>query len=113
MRPNRRHIWAGLYLPGVRSEGKGEIATPVDLLRVDQCTPTGLFETEDRSILEGQRPSRVHVLYFDTAVHKTEGLWSRAADRAHADWRRRDKLRALRAVVGRARHCAADTGFPY
>ena len=30
MPPNRRHIWAGLYLPGVRSEGAGEIAIAVD-----------------------------------------------------------------------------------
>jgi predicted metal-dependent peptidase len=32
----------------------------------------GFFEAEIRSILEGQRPSRVHVLYFDTEVHKAE-----------------------------------------
>jgi predicted metal-dependent peptidase len=32
----------------------------------------GLFEAEIRSILEGQRPSLVHVLYFDTEVHKAE-----------------------------------------
>jgi predicted metal-dependent peptidase len=30
MPPNRRHIWAGLYLPGVRPEGAGEIAIAVD-----------------------------------------------------------------------------------
>jgi predicted metal-dependent peptidase len=30
MPPNRRHIWAGLYLPGVRCEGAGEIAIAVD-----------------------------------------------------------------------------------
>src|ERR1700722_19689979 len=30
MPPNRRHIWAGLYLPGIRSEGAGEIAIAVD-----------------------------------------------------------------------------------
>jgi len=28
--PNRRHIWAGLYLPGVRSDGAGEVAIAVD-----------------------------------------------------------------------------------
>jgi VWA-like domain (DUF2201) len=32
----------------------------------------GLFEAEIRSILEGQRPSQVHVLYFDTEVHRAE-----------------------------------------
>jgi hypothetical protein len=30
MRPNRRHIWSGLYLPGVVREGTGEIAIAVD-----------------------------------------------------------------------------------
>ena len=31
-----------------------------------------LFEAEVRSILEGQRPERVYVLYFDAAVQKVE-----------------------------------------
>jgi predicted metal-dependent peptidase len=31
-----------------------------------------LFEAEVRSILEGQRPQRVYVLYFDAVVHKVE-----------------------------------------
>jgi predicted metal-dependent peptidase len=30
MRPNRRHIWNGLYLPGVVREGVGEVAIAVD-----------------------------------------------------------------------------------
>jgi hypothetical protein len=30
MRPNRRHVWCGLYLPGITSEGVGEIAVAVD-----------------------------------------------------------------------------------
>ena len=32
----------------------------------------GLFEAEIRSILAGQRPRCVHVLYFDAQVHKVE-----------------------------------------
>ena len=72
MPPNRRHIWAGPYLPGVRSEGAGEIAIAVDCSRLINARQPGLFEAEIRSILEGQRPSRVHVLYFDTGVHKAE-----------------------------------------
>ena len=72
MPPNRRHIWAGLYLPGVRSEGAGEIAIAVDCSGSINARQLGLFEAEVRSILEGQRPRRVHVLYFDTEVHKVE-----------------------------------------
>jgi predicted metal-dependent peptidase len=71
-RPNRRHIWAGLYLPGVIREGVGEIAIAVDCSGSVHGRQLRLFEAEIRSILEGQRPQRVHVLYFDTVVHKIE-----------------------------------------
>jgi predicted metal-dependent peptidase len=70
MRPNRRHIWAGLYLPGVVREGTGEIAIAVDCSGSVNARQLRLFEAEIRSILEGQRPERVHVLYFDAKVHK-------------------------------------------
>jgi predicted metal-dependent peptidase len=72
MPPNRRHIWSGLYLPGIKSEGTGEIAIAVDCSGSVNARHLGLFEAEIRSILEGQRPSRVHVLYFDAEVHKVE-----------------------------------------
>jgi predicted metal-dependent peptidase len=72
MRPNRRHIWAGLYLPGVTSEGVGEIAIAVDCSGSVSPRQLGLFEAEIRSILAGQRPRLVHVLYFDAAVQKVE-----------------------------------------
>jgi len=71
-RPNRRHIWAGLYLPGVVSEGIGEIAIAVDCSGSVSARQLGLFEAEIRSILTGQRPRQVHVLYFDAEVHKAE-----------------------------------------
>jgi len=72
MRPNRRHVWAGLYLPGITSEGVGEIAIAVDCSGSVSSRQLGLFEAEIRSILAGQRPQLVHVLYFDAAVQKTE-----------------------------------------
>jgi predicted metal-dependent peptidase len=68
-RPNRRHIWSGLYLPGVTSEGVGEVAIAVDCSGSIQARQLGLFEAEIRSILDGQQPRLVHVLYFDTQVH--------------------------------------------
>jgi hypothetical protein len=43
-RPNRRHIWAGLYLPGVTSEGVGEIAIAVDCSGSVNARQLGLFE---------------------------------------------------------------------
>lgn len=71
-RPNRRHIWAGLYLPGVQREGIGEIAIAVDCSGSVNERQLRLFEAEVRSILERQRPQRVHVLYFDAIVQKVE-----------------------------------------
>jgi predicted metal-dependent peptidase len=72
MRPNRRHVWSGLYLPGITSEGVGEIAIAVDCSGSVSARQLGLFEAEIRSILAGQRPRTVHVLYFDAEVHKVE-----------------------------------------
>ena len=71
-RPNRRHVWAGLYLPGITSEGVGEIAIAVDCSGSVTARQLSLFEAEIRSILEGQRPRLVYVLYFDAAVQKVE-----------------------------------------
>jgi predicted metal-dependent peptidase len=72
MRPNRRHVWSGLHLPGITSEGAGEIAIAVDCSGSVNSRQLGLFEAEVRSILAGQRPRLVHVLYFDAAVQKVE-----------------------------------------
>jgi len=71
-RPNRRHVWSGLYLPGATSEGVGEIAIAVDCSGSVSSRQLGLFEAEVRSILAGQRPRLVHVLYFDAAVQRVE-----------------------------------------
>jgi predicted metal-dependent peptidase len=72
MRPNRRHIWAGLYLPGIVREGVGEIAIAVDCSGSVNQRLLGLFEAEVRSILDGQRPQRVHVIYFDAVVQRVD-----------------------------------------
>jgi len=70
--PNRRHVWSGLYLPGVTSEGVGEIAIAVDCSGSVSSRQLGLFESEVRSILDEQRPRFVHVLYFDAAIQRVE-----------------------------------------
>jgi predicted metal-dependent peptidase len=72
MRPNRRHIWQGLYLPGIVREGVGEIVVAVDCSGSVGARQLSLFEAETQSILAGQRPERVHVLYFDAYVHKVD-----------------------------------------
>ena len=50
----------------------GEIAIAVDCSGSVNSRQLGLFQEEIRSILAGQRPSLVHVLYFDAAVQKVE-----------------------------------------
>jgi predicted metal-dependent peptidase len=72
MHPNRRHVWCGLYLPGITSEGVGEIAIAVDCSGSVGARQLGLFQEEIRSILMGQRPRLVHVIYFDAVVQKVE-----------------------------------------
>jgi predicted metal-dependent peptidase len=72
MRPNRRHLWTGLYLPGAVREGVGEVVIAVDCSGSVSGRQLRLFEAEVRSILEGQRPERVYVLYFDAVVQKVE-----------------------------------------
>jgi predicted metal-dependent peptidase len=71
-RPNRRHVWAGLYIPGITTEGVGEIAIAVDCSGSVSSRQLGLFEAEIRSILAGQQPRLVHVLYFDAVVQRVE-----------------------------------------
>ena len=71
-RPNRRHVWNGLYLPGVVCECVGEICIAVDCSGSINARQLGLFEAAVRSILAGQQPRLVHVLYFDTEVQKSE-----------------------------------------
>jgi predicted metal-dependent peptidase len=71
-RPNRRHVWNGLYLPGVVCEGVGEICIAVDCSGSINARQLGLFEAEVCSIFAGQQPRLVHVLYFDTEVQKYE-----------------------------------------
>src|SRR5579863_8307646 len=59
-RPNRRHVWSGLYLPGITSESVGEIAIAVDCSGSVSARQLGLFNAEIQSILAGQRPLLVH-----------------------------------------------------
>jgi len=72
MRPNRRHLLRGLYLPGAVRNGVSKVAIVVDCSGSISALQLSLFEAEARSILDGARPERVYVLYFDAAVHKVE-----------------------------------------
>ena len=56
---------------GARGHRRGR-AIAVDCSGSVNARQLRLFEAEARSILEGQRPERVYVLYFDAAVHKVD-----------------------------------------
>ena len=108
-RPNRRHIWTGLYLPGVVCEGIGEICIAVDCSGSINDRVLGLFEAEIRSILAGQQPRLVHVLYFDTEVHRVETYRAGQPVSLTPVGGRRDRLPTMFPMALGKRHTAADT----
>jgi predicted metal-dependent peptidase len=70
--PNRRHVASGLYLPSIHKAGVGEIVIGVDCSGSINPRQLGLFQSEMAAIVEERRPQRVHVLYFDTRVHRAD-----------------------------------------
>jgi len=72
MRPNRRHIWNGLYLPGVVREGVGEIAIAVDCSGSVNGRLLRLLRLRSARSLKASVHSAFTSLYFDTEVHKVE-----------------------------------------
>jgi hypothetical protein len=110
---NRRHVWNGLYLPGVVCESVGEICIAVDCSGSINARQLGLFEAEVRSILAGQQPRLVHVLYLDTEVQKVENVPCRPTHSAHAGRWRRDRLPALLRLAGAAGHRPANARLLY
>ncbi len=71
-RPNRRFLANGLYLPGPKKEGAGELAIAVDCSGSIANRTLSLFAAELASLVEENHPERVHVLYFDTEVQRAE-----------------------------------------
>jgi len=70
MRPNRRLIHAGLYLPGVSREGVGELVIAIDCSGSINERQLGQFAGEVNALIEEHRPEKVHLLYFDTLIHR-------------------------------------------
>lgn len=52
--------------------GVGEVVVFIDCSGSINQRQLGLFEAEVRSILEGQRPEKVYVVYFDAKVQKVD-----------------------------------------
>ena len=67
-RPNRRFIQQGLYLPSISGEALGEIAFAVDCSGSIGQEEINQFASEIITVWDDQRPTKVHVLYFDSEV---------------------------------------------
>jgi predicted metal-dependent peptidase len=72
MRPNRRLIHAGLYLPGISREGVGELVIAIDCSGSINERQLGQFAGEVNALIEEHRPEKVHLLYFDTLIHRRD-----------------------------------------
>ena len=67
-RPNRRFLSQGLYLPSISGESLGEIAFAVDCSGSIGQDEINQFASEITTVWQDQRPTKVHVIYFDSEV---------------------------------------------
>jgi predicted metal-dependent peptidase len=76
VRPNRRFVAQGLYLPGLHSEELGDVVLAVDTSgSIDEKT-LGMFASEADAVLAAYDCS-ITVLYHDTEVQKVQAWQSR------------------------------------
>ncbi len=73
-RPNRRHIHAGLYLPGMMANAIDQLVVAVDTSGSIWSEPETLaaFTTEVAAILDDGHVDKIIVIYADAAVRKVE-----------------------------------------
>jgi len=71
-RPNRRHIAAGLYLPGTVKEGTARLMIGIDTSGSISAAMLETFATELTAILHDCRPEALDVRYFDTDIQHQE-----------------------------------------
>lgn len=70
--PNRRYIHQGLYLPSRESRELGEIVVAIDTSGSINNEVLDAFAAELNGIIEDVRPKRIHVVYCDTKIHRSE-----------------------------------------
>jgi predicted metal-dependent peptidase len=72
-KPNRRYIGANIYLPSGITESVGEMAILIDTSG-STFAPGVLpaFMSEAKAICDLVKPSRVHIIYWDTSVCQAE-----------------------------------------
>ena len=72
-KPNRRYIGANIYMPSGITESVGELAILIDTSG-STYAPGVLtaFMSEAKAICDTVKPSRVHIIYWDTSVCRAE-----------------------------------------
>lgn len=72
MRPNRRFLGQGFYLPSLYSESMGEIVVAIDTSgSIDQAT-LNAFGSEVKAIVQSARPAKTTVIYCDAAINHVD-----------------------------------------
>lgn len=71
-RPKRRFLGEDLYLPSKSGETLGELYLAVDCSGSIGARELAEFTTEIKAIHEDLRPSRIHVVYFDSEISHYE-----------------------------------------
>lgn len=72
MRPNRRFLASGLYLPSLHSEALGPVVVAVDTSGSVGGPELDAFFACINSILKTTKPEAVHVVYCDADVQNTQ-----------------------------------------
>lgn len=71
-KPNRRYVAHGIYMPSGIAKQVGEIVVAPDMSGSMWGPPLQRVMTELVALCDLVKPSRVHVLYWDTAVARAE-----------------------------------------
>jgi predicted metal-dependent peptidase len=71
-KPNRRYIGMDVLMPSAISEAMGEIVVAIDTSGSIGQRELNNFLGEIKGICEQVKPSKVHVMYWDTAICRTE-----------------------------------------
>ena len=70
--PNKRFIWMDIILPSLRGESLGEIVIAIDTSASLSNAELSCFGTEVNETLEVCIPEKVHLVYCDSSICKTE-----------------------------------------
>ena len=72
MKPDRRFLDAGIYLPDLGDESVGELVFAVDTSGSVNTELLTRFVSEAQSAMETVRPKKMHLVYFDHQVNLHE-----------------------------------------